>query len=75
MFDDYFLQIKGNIEEKFKQKDNWDLRITSHEFINRSTGQTRQIHDGMLMELNALNNSLMDTLEQIVESNNQKYPR
>ncbi|RYY36744.1 MAG: DNA polymerase III subunit alpha, partial [Sphingobacteriaceae bacterium] len=29
MVDGYFLHIRGNIEEKFRQKDNWDLRITT----------------------------------------------
>jgi DNA polymerase-3 subunit alpha len=31
MMDGYFLHIKGNIEEKFRQKDNWDLRVTGDE--------------------------------------------
>jgi DNA polymerase-3 subunit alpha len=31
MVDGYFLHIKGNIEEKFRQKDNWDLRVTRDE--------------------------------------------
>ncbi len=73
MMDGYFLQIKGNIEEKFKQKDNWDLRIAQ---MNLLTEVRDKLAKSMTvcLELNALNNSLMDTLEQIVESNNQKYP-
>jgi len=69
----YFLQIKGNIEEKFKQKDNWDLRIASMGLLTEVRDKLAKSMT-VCLELNALNNSLMDTLEQIVESNNQKYP-
>jgi len=71
--DGYFLQIKGNIEEKFKQKDNWDLRIASMGLLTEVRDKLAKSMT-VCLELNALNNSLMDTLEQIVESNNQKYP-
>jgi len=71
--DGYFLQIKGNIEEKFKQKDNWDLRIASMGLLTEVRDKLAKSMT-VCLELNSLNNSLMDTLEQIVESNNQKYP-
>ena len=34
LVDGYFLHIKGNIEEKFRQKDNWDLRIASMSLLS-----------------------------------------
>ena len=71
--DGYFLQIKGIIEEKFKQKDNWDLRIASMGLLTEVRDKLAKSMT-VCLELNSLNNSLMDTLEQIVESNNQKYP-
>jgi len=73
MVEGYFLQIKGSIEEKFKQKDNWDLRISS-------IGLLTEVRDKLAksitvcLELNSLNDSLVDSLEQILESNNKKYP-
>jgi len=73
MMDGYFLQIKGNIEEKFKQKDNWDLRIASMGLLTEVRDKLAKSMT-VCLELNSLNNNLMDTLEQIVESNNQKYP-
>jgi len=73
LVDGYFLQLRGVIEEKFRQKDNWDMRITSIVLLT-------EIRDKMAksmtvcLELNSLNNDLMDCLQQIVEANNQKYP-
>ncbi len=73
MVEGYFFQIKGSIEEKFKQKDNWDLRISS-------IGLLTEVRDKLAksitvcLELNSLNDSLVDSLEQILESNNKKYP-
>ncbi len=73
LVDGYFLHIKGNIEEKFKQKDNWDLRIASMSLLSEMRDKLMKSMT-VCLELNSLNSSLMDSLEQIVESNNQKYP-
>jgi DNA polymerase-3 subunit alpha len=73
LVDGYFLHIKGNIEEKFKQKDNWDLRIASMSLLSEMRDKLMKSMT-VCLELNSLNSSLMDRLEQIVESNNQKYP-
>ncbi|MFB9845297.1 DNA polymerase III subunit alpha [Mucilaginibacter ginsenosidivorans] len=73
LVNDYFLQLRGSIEEKFRQKDNWDMRINSIVLLT-------EIRDKMAksmtvcLELNSVNNDLMDSLQQIVEANNQKYP-
>ena len=73
LVNDYFLQLRGSIEEKFRQKDNWDMRINSIVLLT-------EIRDKMAksmtvcLELNSVNNDLMDCLQQIVETNNQKYP-
>lgn len=73
LVDGYFLQIKGVIEEKFRQKDNWDMRITQ-------MGLLTEVRDKLAksitvcLELHSLNDNLVDSLQQIVETNNQKYP-
>ncbi|MGZ3943359.1 MAG: DNA polymerase III subunit alpha [Mucilaginibacter sp.] len=73
LVDGYFLQLKGIIEEKFRQKDNWDMRITQ-------MGLLTEVRDKLAksitvcLELNSLNDNLVDSLLQIVETNNQKYP-
>lgn len=73
LMDGYFLHIKGNIEEKFKQKDNWDMRIASMSLLSEMRDKMMKSMT-VCLELNSLSNNLMDSLEQIVESNNQKYP-
>ncbi|HJP64632.1 MAG TPA: DNA polymerase III subunit alpha, partial [Mucilaginibacter sp.] len=73
LVNDYFLQLRGIIEEKFRQKDNWDMRINSIVLLT-------EIRDKMAksmtvcLDLKSVNNDLMDCLQQIVEANNQKYP-
>ncbi|HWD87867.1 MAG TPA: DNA polymerase III subunit alpha [Mucilaginibacter sp.] len=73
LVDGYFLQLRGIIEEKFRQKDNWDMRVTN-------MGLLTEVRDKLAksitvcLELRSLNAGLMDNLQQIVETNNQKYP-
>jgi len=73
LVDGYFLHIKGNIEEKFRQKDNWDLRIASMSLLSEMRDRLMKSIT-VCLDLNALDDNLMTTLEQIVEVNNQKYP-
>jgi DNA polymerase-3 subunit alpha len=73
LVDGYFLHIKGNIEEKFRQKDNWDLRIASMSLLSEMRDRLMKSIT-VCLDLNALDDDLMNTLEQIVEVNNQKYP-
>jgi DNA polymerase-3 subunit alpha len=73
LVDGYFLHIKGNIEEKFRQKDNWDLRIASMSLLSEMRDRLMKSIT-VCLDLNALDDNLMNTLEQIVEVNNQKYP-
>ncbi|MDO3625964.1 DNA polymerase III subunit alpha [Mucilaginibacter sp. BT774] len=73
LVDGYFLHIKGNIEEKFRQKDNWDLRIATMSLLTEMRDKlTKSVT--VCIDLNSLSDSLMSNLEQIVEENNQKYP-
>jgi DNA polymerase-3 subunit alpha len=73
LVDGYFLHIKGNIEEKFRQKDNWDLRIASMSLLSEMRDKlTKSVT--VCIDLNSLSDGLMSNLEEIVEENNQKYP-
>jgi len=73
LVDGYFLHIKGNIEEKFRQKDNWDLRIATMSLLTEMRDKlTKSVT--VCIDLNSLNDNLMSNLQQIVEENNQKYP-
>ncbi|MDB4926254.1 DNA polymerase III subunit alpha [Mucilaginibacter sp.] len=73
MVDGYFLHIKGNIEEKFRQKDNWDLRIATMSLLSEMRDKlTKSLT--VYLELNALNDQLLTHIQEVIETNNQKYP-
>ncbi|MDB5032015.1 DNA polymerase III subunit alpha [Mucilaginibacter sp.] len=73
MVDGYFLHIKGNIEEKFRQKDNWDLRIATMSLLSEMRDKlTKSLT--VYLELKALNDQLLTHIQEVIETNNQKYP-
>ncbi|MFD0763883.1 DNA polymerase III subunit alpha [Mucilaginibacter lutimaris] len=73
MVDGFFLHIKGTIEEKFRQKDNWDLRITSISLLSEMRDKlTKSLT--VCLDVKALNNQLLDNLMQVINTNNEKYP-
>jgi DNA polymerase-3 subunit alpha len=73
MVNGYFLHIKGNIEEKFRQKDNWDLRITTMSLLSEMRDKlTKSVT--VALDLNTINAELMNEIQNIVNINNEKYP-
>jgi DNA polymerase-3 subunit alpha len=73
MVDGYFLHIKGNIEEKFRQKDNWDLRVTVMSLLSEMRDKlTKSIT--VNLDIRTLNDEIIGNLIQMVNSNNEKYP-
>ncbi|MBB5396026.1 DNA polymerase III subunit alpha [Mucilaginibacter sp. AK015] len=73
MVDGYFLHIKGNIEEKFRQKDNWDLRVTTMSLLSEMRDKlTKSLT--VCLDVKALNDQLLDDLLQVINANNEKYP-
>jgi len=73
MVNGYFLHIKGNIEEKFRQKDNWDLRISTVSLLSEMRDKlTKSIT--VNLELHNLTDQLLSGMQEIIETNNQKYP-
>ncbi|MET3979145.1 DNA polymerase-3 subunit alpha [Mucilaginibacter sp. UYP25] len=73
MVDGFFLHIKGSIEEKFRQKDNWDLRVTVISLLSEMRDKlTKSLT--VCLDVKALNNQLLDNLMQVITTNNEKYP-
>lgn len=73
MVEGYFLHIKGLIEEKYRQKDNWDMRVTSLSLLSEMRDKlTKSII--VCVDVKALNHQLLDNLQQIITTNNEKYP-
>jgi DNA polymerase-3 subunit alpha len=73
MVEGYFLHIKGTVEEKFRQKDNWDLRVTSMSLLSEMRDKlTKSVV--VSLDLKMLNTQLVERLEQIINTNNEQYP-
>jgi DNA polymerase-3 subunit alpha len=69
----YFVHIKGNIEEKFRQKDNWDLRITAISLLSEMRDKlTKSLT--VCLDLATLNDQLLNDLQQALDRNTEKYP-
>ncbi|EHQ25781.1 DNA polymerase III subunit alpha [Mucilaginibacter paludis] len=73
MVDGYFLHIKGNVEEKFRQEGNWDLRITQMSLLSEMRDKfTKSLT--VILNLADLNTEMLNNLQELVTVNNQKYP-
>ncbi|HWZ15351.1 MAG TPA: DNA polymerase III subunit alpha [Mucilaginibacter sp.] len=73
LVDGYFLHLKGIIEEKFRQKDNWDMKILTMSLLS----EMRDKHTKSLtvcLDLNTLTSNLLDNIQEVINVNNQKYP-
>ncbi|WP_158824871.1 DNA polymerase III subunit alpha [Mucilaginibacter lacusdianchii] len=70
--DGYFVQLKGNVEEKYRQKDNWDLRLSAINLLSEMRDKfTKSLT--VCLHLHNLNEQLLTSLEQAVNKNNDKY--
>ncbi len=73
LVDGYFLHIKGNIEEKFKQKDNWDMRVTAISMLTEMRDKlTKSLT--VSLDLNTINPQLLNDIQEVVNINNERYP-
>ena len=73
LVDGYFLHLKGLIEEKFRQKDNWDMKILTMSLLSEMRDKlTKSLT--VCLELNALNSKLLENIQEAINVNNQRYP-
>jgi DNA polymerase-3 subunit alpha len=69
----FFVQVRGSIEEKFRQKDNWDLRISTINLLSELRDRfTKSIT--VVLDLHVLSTQLLESLEAMVQTNNERYP-
>jgi len=71
MMDGYFLHLKGIIEEKFKQKDNWDMRIGAISLLSEMRDKLTKTLT-VCIDLHSLNEGLLNNIQEVVEANAQK---
>ncbi|MBS7564527.1 DNA polymerase III subunit alpha [Mucilaginibacter sp. Bleaf8] len=70
--DGYFVQLKGNVEEKYRQKDNWDLRLSAINLLSEMRDKfTKSLT--VCLHLHNLNEQMLQSLQQVVNKNNEKY--
>jgi DNA polymerase-3 subunit alpha len=68
-----FIRVKGSVEEKYRQANNWDLRISNIELLS-------EMRDKMTkalvvpLSLNMITDKLLAELSDILEVNQTKYP-
>jgi DNA polymerase-3 subunit alpha len=73
MVDGYFLHLKGTIEEKFRQKDNWDMRILTMSLLSEMREKlTKSLT--VCLDLNSLSSKMLDNIQEVINVNNLKYP-
>jgi DNA polymerase-3 subunit alpha len=73
LVDGYFLHLKGIIEEKFRQKDNWDMKILIMSLLSEMRDKlTKSLT--VCLDLNNLTSNLLDNIQEVINVNNQKYP-
>ena len=73
LVDGYFLHLKGIIEEKFRQKDNWDMKILTMSLLSEMRDKlTKSLT--VCLELNSLNSMLLNNIQEVINVNNQRYP-
>ena len=73
MVDGYFLHLKGTIEENFRQKDNWDMRILTMSLLSEMREKlTKSLT--VCLDLNSLSSKMLDNIQEVINTNNIKYP-
>jgi len=69
----YFLQIRGTVSERFRQKDNWEFKISTITLLS-------DLRDKMAksltiqLPLQDLSSALIDELDEIFKRNAEQYP-
>lgn len=73
MVDGYFIQIKGTVDEKFRQKDNWDFKISGMELLSELRDKMAKSLT-VILSLNEVQVDLMDKIQAILDENVNQYP-
>ena len=71
--DGYFLQVRGTVSERFRQKDNWEFKITS---INLLSDLRDKMSKSLTIQLplQELSSKLIEELDEIFRLNAENNP-
>ncbi|MDO3642516.1 hypothetical protein [Mucilaginibacter sp. L3T2-6] len=66
------VHLRGIIEEKFRQKDNWDMKITVMSLLSEMRDKlTKSIT--VILDLHTLSSQLLDNLDTMLKVHGEKY--
>jgi len=67
-----FVQVRGSIEEKYRQKDNWDLRVSTINLLSELRDKlTKSIT--VILDLHTVSSQLLDDLNTMFQVHSGKY--
>ncbi|WP_462264708.1 DNA polymerase III subunit alpha [Mucilaginibacter sp.] len=73
LVDGYFIRVKGNVEEKYRQVNNWDMRIAVIELLSEMRDKNTKALV-VPVGIHMINSEFLAGLQGIIEINHNKYP-
>ena len=72
--DGYFIQIRGTVSERFKQKDNWELKISN---INLLSDRRDKMSKCLTIQfpLHQLSETFITEMDELVRINTEQNPQ
>jgi DNA polymerase-3 subunit alpha len=71
--DGYFLQIRGSISERFKQKDNWEFKVTNMALLSDLRDKMSKSLT-IQLPLHEVSDDFMSKMDQIIQTNEENNP-
>ncbi|NEU07724.1 DNA polymerase III subunit alpha [Flavihumibacter sp. R14] len=71
--DGFFLQIRGSVGERFKQKDNWEFKVTSMVLLSELRDKMAKCLT-IQLSLNELSPDFIGKIDEIVNHNKEQNP-
>jgi DNA polymerase III subunit alpha len=71
--DGYFLQIRGSVSERFKQKDNWEFKITTMALLSELRDKMAKCLT-IQLPLHELSDNFISKMDEIIQLNSTQNP-
>ena len=71
--DGYFLQIRGSVSERFRQKDNWEFKITSITLLSELRDKMSKCLT-IQLPLQELSTSFIEEMDELIRLNAEQNP-
>ncbi|QNL49447.1 DNA polymerase III subunit alpha [Olivibacter sp. SDN3] len=74
MNENYFLQIRGTVSERFRQQDNWEFKITAIQLLSELRDKMAK-SISIQVPLHDLNQNFVENLQHIITKNQEEEVR